>query len=150
MIKPTEGQKKVILVLDKEDIKSYSELARKAGLSIEGSKKVINSLIKKGIVKENAGSENRYSLNRKSVEIRRMKVVEWSKKTDMELFKDLMLPVTVGIFLALIASFAFLDKALILVLGALIVFFPQFLYCFYKIIKSTKEVVEVFIKPSTS
>jgi len=118
-------------------------------LSIEGSKKVIEHLIKEGIVKYNPTSENRYSLNRKAVEIKKSRVIEWSQKSDIQLFKDLMLPVTIGMFIALVGSFAFLQNALIFALGAAIVFLPQFFFCFYKILKSTKETFEVFLRPST-
>jgi DNA-binding MarR family transcriptional regulator len=149
LIKATEGQKKIILVLDKENVRSYSELARLSGLSIQGSKKVVELLIKKGIVKYNPTSENRYSLNRKAVEIKRSRVIEWAQKSDIQLFKSLMMPVTIGMFIALISSFAFLQNALIFALGGVVVFLPQFIYCFYKIIKSTKETVEVFLRPST-
>jgi hypothetical protein len=130
------------------DARSYSELARLSGLSIEGSKKVVEHLAKKGIVKYNPESENRFSLNRKAVEIKKARVIELSQKSDIQLFKSLMMPVTIGMFFSLIISFAFLQNALIFALGAFTVFIPQFVYSFVKIVKSTKEIVEVFLKPA--
>lgn len=145
LVRATEGQKKVILVLEREEIRSYSELARKSGLSIEGAKKVIEHLVKKGVVKHDPNKSS-YSLNRKAVEIKKLRVIEWSKKSDIDLFKVLMMPATIGMLIAIMGSFAFLQNALIFALGAVTVFLPQFIFCFYKVVKSTKEEVDVFLK----
>jgi len=136
--KLTEGQKKVVLCLEKSNRKSYSEIAKATGLSIVGTRKILRILIKRGIVKENPSSPyERFILNKNSIIISRF---------SFELLKELILPSFLGILVLVPLGILMLDKAFILFLGGFTVFLAQFLYTFWKLMQ-TEERIEVFYKP---
>jgi len=138
--KLTPGESRIVIALEKKNRKTYSEIARITGLSVQGTKNIIRKLKDEGIVKENPNSPNgRYILNRKTVYIKRFST---------DLFKQLMLPVVIGMFLTIFLAFFFKENAFIFAMGGTIVFFPQLLYTLYKIL-GTEDIIEVF-KISTS
>ncbi|MFQ6068012.1 MAG: winged helix-turn-helix transcriptional regulator [Candidatus Bathyarchaeia archaeon] len=133
--KLTEGEKKVVLCLEKENRKNYSEIARETGLSVQGTKNIIRRLRDEGVIKDNPNSKyERYSLDREKVHIRRFST---------DLFKELMLPVTIGIFLTMFLAFTFKENALLFLMGGVIVFVPQLLYTLYRIL-ATEEEIDIY------
>jgi len=143
--KLTEAQAKVVLALMNKSGKSYYEIAKNSGISIEGARKVLKKLIDYGIVKYNPNDKyKRFVLDEKKISIKKSYYVKSSEVTNVyKLLKGLILPSTIGMISVIALSFLLFENALIFFLGGFIVFLFQFFYSFYKISKS-EEKIEVF------
>lgn len=146
MEKLTEAQARVVLALMNKSGKSYYEIAKESGISIEGARKVIKKLMEYGIVKYNPDKKyDRFVLDKNKVVVKRTFYVKSSEvENAYKLLKGLILPSTLGMILTFIISLFLLDKALIFLIGGFIVFLFQFIYSFYIVYKS-EEKIEVFL-----
>jgi len=142
----TRGEEKVVLALEKEERKSYYEIAKVTGLSEPGARKIVNKLVDLGIIIHDPNNPyKRYSLNRERVLIKRNYYVKMSSKTSSyTILKELILPSFLGLCIAFLLAFLYKEFALIFALGGLTTFLPQFFYSFYKILHSEEE-VEVYV-----
>ncbi len=141
----TEGEKKVVLSLLQENRKSYYEIAKVTGLSIEGVRKIIKKLEKRGIVEHNPNSDyDRFVLRRDRVVVKKSFFVKTSSKRNVySILKELLFPSLLGLIISFILSFPLKENSVILTIGGLVVFIPQFLYSFYKVLHCEEE-IEVY------
>lgn len=133
-----ETEKKILLALSEKDYDSYSALAERVDLSRVWLKEKIKKMeVEKWVEHKSVDNKTLFRLNKKRVKV---------KKFSMELFRQLIMLPTLGLFFNFLLAFYFgLGGAMVFIFGGVSVFLPQFLYSFYKILK-TEEGYEIFVK----
>lgn len=130
----SEKVKNLILYLEQHGkCDNYSEVAEATGMSRRYLKMVLRKYNDMGVIHWNGRV---FWLNKKRIKISRF---------SSEIVKQLVMPVTAGMFTNLMIAFTFGLEAMLFIMGGLIVFLPQIIYTLWKI-ALTKEVIEVYIK----
>ena len=116
--------------MGQQDLHEHLEWLDKIGMKTH-----VLALLKK---LNDLGAVDEYTLklNKNKVKIKRF---SW------EIMKQFMVPVTYGIVVNFLISFAFGFDAIVFVLGGTVVFMSQLLYTLWKILK-TEEIIEVYLK----
>jgi len=130
--KKVDGKtKELILYLKYNKPYSKSQLAKDLNTGRPYLYRMLKKLNDLGAV-----DEYTLKLNKNKVKIKRF---SW------EIMKQFMVPVTYGIVVNFLISFAFGFDAIVFVLGGTVVFMSQLLYTLWKILK-TEEIIEVYLK----
>lgn len=147
-IKNDAERKLIMALLEEKNFDSYRSVAKKSGISRQWVKKLLPKFRDEYKIIDYDEKNVRFSIKKKNIQIKEfslIKTIVEKEKMELNLLKDLVFPVTIGMLGTFLISIFFNINMIFVIIGGIIPFTFQFTYGCYKILTSKETMTKIFI-----